>query len=164
MKATLAVLNELERQGIFQRYAIGDAMGATFYVEPVVTYDMDIFVVLSTRSGLLTLTPIYDALRQRGYEPQGECIVIEGVPVQFLPAYNPLVDEALALARLVDVEGVPTRVLPLEHLIAMAVQTGRLKDRARVQLLMCEGSVNPARLADICGRYGLAVPTGEEAP
>lgn len=164
MKATLAVLNELERQGIVRRYGIGGAMAAMFYVEPIVTYDMDIFVVLPTSSRLLTLTPIYDALRQRGYEPEGECIVIEGVPVQFRPAYNPLGEEALEQARLVDVEGVATRVLPLEHLIAMATQTGRRKDRARVQLLMCEGSVNPARLADICGRYGLAVPTGEEAP
>ncbi|MDA8200339.1 MAG: hypothetical protein M0Z54_13100 [Thermaerobacter sp.] len=164
MKATLAVLNELERQGIVHRYAIGGAMAAMFYVEPTVTYDMHIFVVLPTSSGLLTLTPIYDALRQRGYEPEGECIVIEGVPVQFLPAYNPLVEEALEQARLVDVEGVATRVLPLEHLIAMAAQTGRLKDRARVQLLMDEGSVNTVRLADICGRHGLSVPSQEETP
>ena len=107
---------------------------------------MDIFVVLSTSSGLLTLTPIYDALRERGYEPQGEWIVIEGVPIRFLPAYNALVEEALEQARPVDVEGVSTRVLQLEHLVAMAVQTGRTKDRARVQLLMGEGSVNTARL------------------
>ena len=164
MKATLAVLSDLEREGVFRRYAIGGAMGAMFYVEPVVTYDMDVFVVLSTVRGLLTLTPIYEVLRQRGYEPQDECILIEGVPVQFLPAYNPLVEEALEQARAVEVEGVPTRVLPLEHLIARALQTGRLKDRARVQLLMAEGAVNTGRLAEICGRYGLDVPAREEAP
>ena len=33
MKRTLEVLNELEQQGVFTRYAIGGAMGAIFYTE-----------------------------------------------------------------------------------------------------------------------------------
>jgi hypothetical protein len=45
MEATLNVLNELERSGVFTRYAIGGAMGATFYVEPLLTFDLDVFVV-----------------------------------------------------------------------------------------------------------------------
>lgn len=46
MEKALAVLNELEQAGILGRYAIGGAMAATFYAEPVVTFDLDIFVVL----------------------------------------------------------------------------------------------------------------------
>lgn len=53
-----------------------------------------------TAGGLLTLTGIYDALRARGYEQkENNCVVIEDIPVQFLPAYNSLVEEALAQAR-----------------------------------------------------------------
>ena len=53
------MLNELERDGVFTRYAIGGAMGATFYVEPLLTFDLDVFVVLpQTESGLLTLAPL----------------------------------------------------------------------------------------------------------
>ena len=116
MKSALAVLNELEAQGLLGRYAIGGAMGAMFYVEPVATYDLDIFVVLpASHGGLITRTPLYDALHRRGYEPKAECVMIEGVPVQFLPAYNALAEEALLQARNVDVEGVPTRVLRIEH-------------------------------------------------
>ena len=37
MKRTLQVLNELEHGGVIERYAIGGAMGATFYVEPLLT-------------------------------------------------------------------------------------------------------------------------------
>ena len=37
MEAALQVLNDLERAGIVRRHAIGGAMGATFYVEPVLT-------------------------------------------------------------------------------------------------------------------------------
>lgn len=33
MKATLETLNDLEHDGVMSRYAIGGAMGATFYVE-----------------------------------------------------------------------------------------------------------------------------------
>ena len=47
MKRTLQVLNELERDGVFTRYAIGGAMGATFYTEPLLTFDLDVFVVRS---------------------------------------------------------------------------------------------------------------------
>jgi len=100
MEKTLQVLNVLERDGALSRYAIGGAMGATFYAEPVLTFDLDIFVILpQTADGLLALEPLYAALRARGYTEEGECVNIEGIPVQFLPAYNNLLVEALAEAR-----------------------------------------------------------------
>ena len=71
-------------------------MGATFFVEPLLTFDLDIFVLLpDTASGLLTLELLYAVLRGRGYEEEAECVSIEGVPVQFLPVYNALLEEAL---------------------------------------------------------------------
>ena len=39
MEQTLNVLNALEREGILVCYAIAGAMGATFYTEPVLTFD-----------------------------------------------------------------------------------------------------------------------------
>src|SRR6266481_3147950 len=112
MRRTLEVLNELEKESVFSRYAIGGAMAATFYTEPVLTFDLDVFVLLSVSTGkLVLLAPIYEALRQRGYKEEKECVLIGGVPVQFLPAYNALVEEALTQAREIDYEGVPTRVV-----------------------------------------------------
>ena len=158
MKAALRVLNELEDEGILGRYAIGGAMGALFYAEPVTTFDLDIFVVLPQgESGLISLEPLYDALRRRGYKP-GEYVEIEGVPVQILPAYNALLEEALAQARTEDLEGVATRILKVEHLIAIAVQTNRPKDRLRVQTLLKEGNPDWAALGEICHRHGLKPP------
>src|SRR2546429_6950253 len=115
----------MERDGVFTRYAIAGAMAATFYVEPLLTFDLDVFVVLPrTPGGLLTLAPLYDALRTRGYsEQENECIRIEGVPVQFLPAYNTLVEEALNEAQEIMYEDVPARVLRSEHLLAICVQS-----------------------------------------
>src|SRR5438132_4597310 len=156
MEATLRVLNSLEKEGIFERYAIGGAMGATFYLEPVLTFDLDVFVLLPlTPGGLLTVTPIYEALRARGYEEEGECVMIEGIPVQFLPAYNSLVEEALAEAHETHFEETPTRVLRAEHLVAICLQTGRDKDRERVRMFTGQTQLDTEYLISILRRHGL---------
>ena len=156
MEQTLCVLNALEREGILGRYAIAGAMGATFYTEPVLTFDLAVLVVLPrTTSGLLTLTPLYEALRTRGYMEEGECVDIEGVPVQFLPAYNALLEEALKEARDSLYQQTPTRVLRPEHLVAVAVQTGRDKDRLRIRLLRDQAAMDHAYLQAVLGRHGL---------
>jgi hypothetical protein len=149
-------MNELEKAGVFSRYAIGGAMAATFYTEPFLTFDLDVFVVLpQTPGGLLTLAPLYDALRARGYREQDECVLIEGVPVQFLPAYNALVEEALNQATEVDYEGTLTRVLRSEHLVAISLQTGRDKDRERVRILREQTKLDLNFLAEVLRRHNL---------
>ncbi len=156
MKRTLQVLNELERAGVFSRYAIGGAMAVTFYAEPTLTFDLDVFVLLPERNGpVLSLTPIYDALRSRGYAEKAECVEIEGVPVQFLPVFNPLLEEALREANEVMYEDVPTRVLRAEHLVAICLQTGREKDRERVRLLRGQTKLDDELLQDLLQRYDL---------
>jgi hypothetical protein len=156
MEKTLQVLNQLEHEGVLTRYAIGGAMGATFYVEPLLTFDLDIFVVLpQTGGGLVSLESLYNALRARGYEEEGECVAIEGVPVQFLPAYNALLEEALAEARETMYESTSTRVLRAEHLLAIALQTGREKDRQRVRLFVEQATLDKDRLANVLARHGL---------
>ena len=156
MRRTLEILNELEREGVFSRYAIGGAMAATFYTEPVLTFDLDVFVLLSASTGkLVSLAPIYEALRARGYGEEKETVVIESVPVQFLPAYNALIEETVAQAREIDYEGVPARVAQAEHLIAICLQTGRAKDRARVAMLREQAHLDHELLADILKRHQL---------
>lgn len=147
-------MNELEREGVFTRYAIGGAMGATFYVKPLLTFDLDVFVVLrQTAGGLMRLAPLYEALRARGYSEEGECVLIEGVPVRFLPAYNALLEEALREAQSINYEDVPTRVLRAEHLVAICVQTGREKDREQVRIFRQQGSLDLPYLAAVLRRY-----------
>jgi len=157
VKRTLQVLNEMERDGVFTRYAIAGAMAATFYVEPLLTFDLDVFVVLpQTPGGLLTLAPLYDALRARGYsEQENECIRIEGVPVQFLPAYKALLEEALNAPQEIMYEDVPARVLRSEHLLAICLQAGRSKDRERVRILREQAKLDQNFLADVLRRHQL---------
>ena len=155
MEKTLQVLNSLECNGVLGRYAIGGAMGATFYVEPFLTFDLDVFVLLPQKGPLLILTPLYEALREKGYREEGEYVNIEGVPVQFLPAYNVLLEEALTEARTTNYDTTPTRVLRAEHLIAICLQTGRDKDIDRVRLFTKEASFDMEYLIAILKRHGL---------
>lgn len=155
MQGAIGVLNELERDGVLGRYAIGGAMAAMFYVEPVSTYDLDVFVILPQQGLLLSLTPLYEALRQRGYVEESECVIIEGIAVQFLPAYNKLLEEALADAIEKEYQGMRTRVLSIEHLLAICLQTGRAKDRDRVRLFREEAPMDEHKINDILERHGL---------
>jgi hypothetical protein len=156
MEKTLQVLNGLVRDGVLKNYAIGGAMGATFYVEPLLTFDLDVFVVLPhTAGGLLTLGPLYAALKQLGYSEEGECVSIEGVPVQFLPAYNALLEEALEQAAETLYEQTPARVLRAEHLIAICVQTGRDKDRQRVRTFVEQANIDQGLLTGILQKFQL---------
>jgi hypothetical protein len=156
VKRTLNVLNEFEKEGHYERYAIGGAMGATFYIEPQLTDYLDIFVILPQASGgLITLSPLYDALRAKGYKEEDEFIIIEGIPVQFLPAYKPLVEEALREAIEVFYEDVKTRVFSVEHLIAICLDTNRHKDRERVRIFMEQAQIDKDYLEKIISRYGM---------
>jgi len=156
MKRILQVLNELEPDGVVEGYAIGGAMAAIFYVEPLLTFDLVVFVILpQNAANWLSLAPLYEALRGRGYAEEGECVLIEGVPVQFLPAYNALLEEALREARETPYEEVFARVVRVEHLIAICLQTGRDKERERVRILREQADLDMNYLAGVLQRHGL---------
>src|SRR5271165_7107801 len=92
VKATLEAINQMKADGIIGKYAIGGAVGATLYLEPAATLDVDIFVTLPAApdSLLLSLGPIYDYLMARGAGVEDEHIVVGGWPVQFLPPSDDL--------------------------------------------------------------------------
>lgn len=157
MKETLAVINQMQVEGVIGRYAIGGAVGATFYLEPSATLDIDIFVALENpqSSGLISLAPVYDYLRSRGFKSEKEHVLIEGWPVQFLPAAGALEEEAIDQAVETEVEGTRTRVMTGEHLVAIALRTGRAKDFARILQFVESGVLDAAKLEFILKRHGL---------
>jgi len=157
MRDTFSVLNQMVSDGVIGCYALGGAVGATFYLEPVATLDVDIFVLFGDHSSspLISLGPIYDYLLTRGHKPEGEHLVIGEWPVRFLPPGSPLEEEAISEAIPQTLEGVPLRVMSAEHLVAIALKTGRAKDYARILQFIEAGSLDPARLDDILRRHGL---------
>ena len=157
IRDTIAVVNQMQADGVIERYAIGGAVGATFYLDPVATLDVDVFITFRPQAGSLLASPhpVFDYLKARGGRMEGEYIVIAGWPVQFLPAAGPLVEEALAQAVEKDVAGISARVFTAEHLAAIALQTGRAKDKARLLQFIESGTLDAARFQAILSRHGL---------
>ena len=146
----------MQADGLLGQYAIGGAIAATFYVEPISTFDLDIFfTVAGADDKFLSLTPLYDYLATLGYKAVGEAVEIEDWPVQFLPAFNPLLEEALARAEAIQFKTTPTRVMRAEHLVAVMLQTGRTKDYARIIQFLENEAVEGSRLLDVLARHDL---------
>ena len=156
LRDAFAAINRMRADGVIERYAIGGAVGATFYLEPIATLDLDVFVAFEAQRGLISAKPIFDYLTARGAVVQGEYLVVAGWPVQFLPATNDLVEEAIGDARSFDVEGEPASVFTAEHLAAIALQTGRAKDKARVIQFVEAGALDADRLESILSRHHLS--------
>jgi hypothetical protein len=150
-------LNNLQRAGIIGLHAIGGAFAFIFYAEPINTRDLDVFAELPTVGGLISLEKLYEDLRQAGCEVEGDAVLIEGFPVQILPAPTPLVEEAVAEAITVPIGAAQTRVFSAEHAVAVALQTNRPTDRLKIEHLLESGRkpLDEARLTDILRKHGL---------
>ncbi|HEX3720377.1 MAG TPA: hypothetical protein VH595_20690 [Verrucomicrobiae bacterium] len=157
IKEVITIINQMEVDGAIERYAIGGAVGATFYLEPVATLDVDIFAGIKPVPGslLVSLQSIFDYLKAKGGTVEGEYIIIGGWPVQFLTPGTPLAEEALRESVIQDVDGTPARVFTAEHLAAIALQTGRAKDKARLLQFVEAAVLNPVRFKDILTRHSL---------
>jgi hypothetical protein len=147
----------MQADGVIGKYAIGGAVGATFYLEPAATLDVDIFAIIpmALGKGLVSLTPIYEYLRAKGCAEKDEHIVIGGWPVQFLPPSDDLEREGVNNAIQTTIEGTPTWVMQAEHLVAIALRTGRLKDYGRIVQFFEKHAVDRNRLLALLERHGL---------
>jgi hypothetical protein len=165
LQKTIEVVARLAEKGAIQRYAIAGAVAALNYIQPTLTEDLDILVSIAhfekRRSGLILLAPIESALADMGYTERTDLgYMIEDWPVQFIPVASALDEEALeqAIELDMDLTSVPplrARCLRAEHVVAIAVKLGRLKDLARVQAFVDEGAVDFAALRDVLERHKL---------
>src|SRR5262249_2818347 len=106
---------------------------------------------------LILELPGLDYLKSRGYtEFEREGIVIEGWPVQFLPATTALEHEAYLNAHLIDLDEVPVRVVLPEHLVAIMLNVGRQNELARITMFLSQDAVKLPALEDVIARHGLA--------
>jgi hypothetical protein len=130
----LKILNRLKRNGLIRDYAIGGGYAVNYYLEPILTYDLDIFVLIDTDEEFHAL---YDYFKKARYKIENVYIVIAEMPVQFLPSsIHPLIDEAVRQAKRIRVKGVRTKVLKAEYLIATLLMAFRPKDKMVIPQLL----------------------------
>ena len=155
MEKTIEIINELQTEGLIRKYAIGGGIATIFYIEPILTYDLDIFFIPSEEKRITTLPSIYGWLRKKGYKPYKEHIVIEEIPVQFIPVYDELVKEAVENSADEKYGKTKTRILKAEYLIAIMLQTFRSKDREKIIKILDETKIDIDYLTKILQKYDL---------
>ena len=165
MADVFRVLAQMREDGIVADYAIGGATAVLFYAEPTRTYDVDVFALLPSvgPSSLVSLAPVYRWAESQGFAVDDEHVLVHGVPVQILPAYNALVIDAIHTARVHEYEGVAVRVVDPEHLIALALQTGGARRRERAWLLLQAGIVDRLRLRVLLDAHGIHAEIPDDA-
>ena len=156
MQKTLKTINKLIEKNIIERYAIAGGMAQFYYIEPSVTYDLDLIVHVSGEENTLNpLAGIYGWANEYGYKTENEHIIIEGIPVQFLLAYNDLVKDALEDRSEIILFDEKTYILKAEYLMAIMLQTGRLSDRERFARFLAEAEYNETLFIEIIKKFNL---------
>ena len=165
MLRAIEVVAELAERRVVGSYAIVGAVAAIYSIEPMLTEDLDILISVDSfekrASGLLH----WDRLsrRLRTWDMPSELSVgvsIEGWPVQFLPVASLLDEEALAQAVEIDIadpggQAIKARCLRAEHVVAVPLKVGRLKDLVRIQAFLEQRAVDLARLKSVLERHNL---------
>jgi hypothetical protein len=154
-------LNHMQESGVIKHYAIGGAVGASFYMEPIETEDVDVFMPFPG-AFLISPQPMIDYFRQHGAtlpissEANAGQVLYHGWLVQFLPPSGALSEEAIEQAVVFDIDpNLTARVMTLEHLAALALETGRAKDKARLLQFVESGKLDMKRFLSIVAAHGM---------
>jgi hypothetical protein len=156
VKELATVLNAMREAGVILDYALFGATAQMRYTEPVATFDADVLVGMPSPERLDVLGPVYEFCAAQGWQPEGEAIRVGSWPVQFIPVFSALTQEALEQAETADFDGGPLRVVSARHLAGIALSVGRAKDYARIVALLDGKAVTREAIAEIAARHGLS--------
>ncbi len=157
LKDLLTAINRAQTDGVIDQYAVGGTLGTMFYIEPAVTPDAEIFVKLPSQAdgSVPSLAPIFRYFSSRGYAVEGDVVTIGNWPTKFLPLANELEHEGFNESLPKEVDGVKTWVMTPEHLVGIALQSGRPKDLALASQFLDSGVVDRNKLHLMLHRFGL---------
>ncbi|HLG19091.1 MAG TPA: hypothetical protein VI895_04650 [Bdellovibrionota bacterium] len=158
MQLVLKVLTKMVKDGVIQDYVIGGASALLYFSKPTFTEDIDVFVyTTASPSTLIDLSPIYNYLvKQKKALVQGEHILVEGYPVQFLIPYDDLSREAFEKAITVSLHHSRFKLFDLEYLMAIMIQLGKPKYLERLRILLEDKTFNEKKLLSILSRFRLS--------
>lgn len=139
MIKTLKTINNLKKISLIKDYAIGGGYALNYYIEPILTYDLDIFCLMNTDEDYSAL---YRYFKSKGYKLENVHVIIDDLPVQFLPSYiHPLIDEAIRKAKRIKIEKTYTKVFTVEYLIVTLLMAFRAKDKMAIPHLLEQANI-----------------------
>ena len=118
-------------------------------------FNLDIFFIPlqePRKKELILLTPIHSYLKAKGYNKWvGQWIIIEGVPVEFLPSEG-LAKEAVDNAMETEFEGIKTKIIVPEYLVALLLKANRDKDKIKIEMLLKQVKIDREKLKGILSK------------
>lgn len=142
-------------EGVILDYAVFGAVAQMRYTEAVMTYDADILVSVANPDAIDVLGPIYRFCEKAGFSAEGDAIRVGDWPVQLIPVFDNLTEEALDCAETDLLDGTPFKAISADYLAAIALSVGRAKDFARILALREAGAIHNERVLAIVDRHGL---------
>lgn len=131
---SIRVLNNLKRRRVIRDYVLIGGVAATAYMEPVFTEDLDVIVMVDTDEEYLQL---FQAVSGYSDGREGMHHIIGGVPVQIFPTtVKSLYLDTLHNARRVRVGNLRVKVASPEHLVILALEAFRERDKLRIVALL----------------------------
>ncbi|MGI8669118.1 MAG: hypothetical protein ACR2J3_04620 [Aridibacter sp.] len=158
IEKVIAVLEDMQRENIIDKFAIGGAFAATLHNEPIATIDLDIFFLLAEKSDslILSLDSIYKYAKEHNFSFDHEFINIYEWLVQFVEAsHNPLWTEAIENAEVLNIEEKQISVIGKEYLVAMWIFAGRNKDYQKISMFWDADILDEEKLFAILERHNL---------
>ena len=155
MREVASLLNDMVEARIIDSYALFGAVAQMRYTQAVATMDADVLIVTLEADRIDMLGAVYRYCQSRGYMPEGEAIRVGEWPVQFIPVFNAVTEEAVRHAEIGEIDGVPVRVVAADYLAVIALATGRPKDHARILALLDADATLATAVGQLAGRHGL---------
>jgi hypothetical protein len=156
MEEVAELLNRMVEEGVILDYAVFGAVAQMRYTEAVATFDADVLVAVPKPDAIDVLGPIYGFCKALGYHPEGEAIRVGAWPVQLIPAFDSLTEEAIREAETADLGGTHIRVVRADYLAVIALSVGRAKDFARVLALREVNAIDDDQVSALAECHGLA--------
>ena len=145
----LQELNGLKRRRAIRDYAVIGAVGATVYIEPMFTADLDVIVRVDSDEEYLQA---FFRIAEQAESQEGMHHYLGGVPVQIFPStLMPLYHDAMEQAREVRVGNVRTKVATAEHLILLSLLANREQDHIRIRRILRH--TDSERLSELFERF-----------
>jgi len=120
-------------------FVIIGAVAATAYLEPMTTEDLDMIVLVETDKDYIE---VFQRVQQVADRTEGMHLVLSGVPVQMFPTtIKPLYMDTLKKARTFNIDEFNVKVASPEHLVVLALEANRYKDKVRIQYLLPEANI-----------------------
>jgi predicted nucleotidyltransferase len=156
MKKIIELFNEMIEKGIIEDFAIGGGIATFYYTEAYTTYDLDIFIHWSGISDekIVDISPVFRYLEDAGGEWIGEFLRIGDIPLQVLVASD-FEEEAIKKALEVDYSGLRVKIISPEYLIAMFLQSGREKDKIKIEMLNESEKVDESKLKKVMDKWNI---------